>query len=337
MNNMPTVSIIVPVYNSERYISDCINSILKQTFPDFELLLIDDGSQDNSLGICQEFGKKDSRIRIIHKENGGVSSARNLGLDEAIGDIIMFSDSDDTVSETWCESLTTPLFGNHECDLSISSFSVIDSDESHRDINVLSNITGLKERNALWEIKQSQMTATIWNKAFRKSIILDHNLHFNENISHCEDFVFLMQYICVMKGSFYLFDSVTYYYYYRSNSLTHSYVPNLWKYQKLSIESLNKALMCCDCGYVFESREYVDTLLAAFNRCFSNIMAKENHSSAKNKVIAIKEIIDYPEYRIIVKKNTTNRYNFIHKMALKSNSARLVSLYFFFRTLIKGN
>lgn len=337
MNRMPTVSIIVPVYNSERYISNCINSILKQTFSDFELLLIDDGSKDNSLDICQAFEEKDSRIRVYHKENGGVSSARNLGLEKAEGEIIMFSDSDDTVSETWCESLTTPLLSHQECDLSISSFSVIDSDGSHREINVFSNITGFKERSAFWDIKQSQMTATIWNKAFRKSIISSHNLYFNENISHCEDFVFLMQYICVMKGAFYLFDTVTYYYYYRNNSLTHHYVPNLWKYQKLSIESLNKALLCCDCGYVFESREYADTLLAAFNRCFSNIMAKENLTSAQNKILAIKEITNYPEYRVVVKNNKSNQYNCIYQMVLKSNSELLIYLYFFFRLLIKGN
>ena len=79
---MPEVSIIVPIYNTEKYLPRCIDSILGQTYKDFELLLIDDGSTDNSGKICDEYAEKDSRIRVFHKENGGVSSARNLGFDQ---------------------------------------------------------------------------------------------------------------------------------------------------------------------------------------------------------------------------------------------------------------
>ena len=91
----PKISVIVPVYNVEKYLRRCIDSILSQTFSDFELLLIDDGSKDKSGEICDEYAAKDARVRVFHKENGGVSSARNLGLDNAKGDWITFSDSDD--------------------------------------------------------------------------------------------------------------------------------------------------------------------------------------------------------------------------------------------------
>ncbi len=91
----PLVSVIVPVYNTEKYLRRCIDSILAQTFTDFELLLINDGSKDNSGAICDEYAKKDSRIRVFHKENGGVSTARNLGLNDAKGDYIIFLDADD--------------------------------------------------------------------------------------------------------------------------------------------------------------------------------------------------------------------------------------------------
>ena len=94
-NNNPTISVIVPVYNAEKYLSRCIDSILVQTFTCFELLLVDDGSTDCSGRICDEYAKRDTRIRVIHKENGGVSSARNLGLDNAKGEWICFCDSDD--------------------------------------------------------------------------------------------------------------------------------------------------------------------------------------------------------------------------------------------------
>ena len=95
MNITPKISVIVPVYNAEKYLHRCIDSILSQTFTDFELLLINDGSKDSSGAICDEYAAKDNRVRVFHKENGGASSARNLGLDNAKGEWIAFVDSDD--------------------------------------------------------------------------------------------------------------------------------------------------------------------------------------------------------------------------------------------------
>ena len=98
---MPVISVIVPVYNTEKYLSRCIDSILTQTFTDLELLLVDDGSTDKSGIICDEYALKDSRVRVFHKENGGVSFARNLGVQEARGSWIAFVDADDWILETY--------------------------------------------------------------------------------------------------------------------------------------------------------------------------------------------------------------------------------------------
>ena len=104
MNN-PKISVIVPVYNVEKYLHKCIDSILVQTFTDFELLLIDDGSTDKSGDICDEYAVKDARVRVFHTENRGVSAARNHGLREASGDWICFVDSDDWVENCYLEYL----------------------------------------------------------------------------------------------------------------------------------------------------------------------------------------------------------------------------------------
>ena len=93
----PKLSIIVPVYNVEQYLDKCIKSILNQTFKDFELILVDDGSIDNSGEICDEYAKKDSRVKVIHKKNGGLAAARNTGLIIARGDYVGFVDSDDWI------------------------------------------------------------------------------------------------------------------------------------------------------------------------------------------------------------------------------------------------
>ena len=97
------ISVIVPVYNAEKYLCRCIDSILAQTYKDFELLLIDDGSKDSSGAICDEYAAKDSRVRVFHKENGGVGFARNVGLDHAQGDWVTFVDSDDWVDVCWLQ------------------------------------------------------------------------------------------------------------------------------------------------------------------------------------------------------------------------------------------
>lgn len=102
---MPKISVIVPVYNVEKYLHRCVDSILAQTFTDFELLLVNDGSKDSSGVICDEYAAKDSRVKVFHKENGGVSSARNLGLDNAKGEWVTFVDSDDWVSNTMYEAM----------------------------------------------------------------------------------------------------------------------------------------------------------------------------------------------------------------------------------------
>ncbi|MBQ3113785.1 MAG: glycosyltransferase family 2 protein [Phascolarctobacterium sp.] len=102
---MPKLSIIVPVYKVEPYIHKCVNSILNQTYTDFELILVDDGSPDNCGKICDEYAQKDKRVRVIHKENGGVSSARNLGIDEAKGEYISFIDPDDWIDLDMYENL----------------------------------------------------------------------------------------------------------------------------------------------------------------------------------------------------------------------------------------
>lgn len=112
------VSIIVPVYNVEKYIDKCINSILNQTFEDFELILVDDGSTDKSGEICDKYKKQDKRIKVIHKTNGGLSDARNVGIDNSLGEFITFIDSDDYVDEDIIEFLYDNL-KKHHCDISI--------------------------------------------------------------------------------------------------------------------------------------------------------------------------------------------------------------------------
>jgi len=127
---MLEISVIVPVYNTERYLSSCINSILEQSFSDIELILIDDGSKDSSGVICDQYAELDSRIRVIHQENAGVSVARNRGIEEARGKYICFIDSDDIVNCEYCSTLHK-LLKDTTCDFSVCAVRRFRDGEEH--------------------------------------------------------------------------------------------------------------------------------------------------------------------------------------------------------------
>ena len=112
------ISVIIPVYNVEKFIDRCINSLINQTYKNLEIILVDDGSPDNCPGLCDDWAKKDNRIKVVHKQNGGLSDARNAGLERSTGDYIMFVDSDDFVDETICEVLLNDL-KNNDADFSM--------------------------------------------------------------------------------------------------------------------------------------------------------------------------------------------------------------------------
>lgn len=188
----PKVSIIVPVYNTEKYLHRCIDSILSQTFIDFELLLIDDGSKDSSGAICDEYASKESRICVFHKENGGVSSARNVGLDNAKGKWITFVDSDDWVESLYLEHL---MMENANADLVIAYATVIHANgNSEKEFYPAQTIT-TGNFSLLFEEHAMSWHTSPWSKLYKTQLIQKYSLRFEENIHLGEDALFLYTYM----------------------------------------------------------------------------------------------------------------------------------------------
>lgn len=184
----PKISIIVPVYKAEPYLNKCIDSLLSQTFVEFEILLINDGSPDLSGMICDEYAKKDGRIRVFHKENGGVSSARQLGLDNANGQYIIHVDPDDWVEPSMLEELYLKAISEN-ADMIICDFFVNVNDKqnySNQKPNSLSSISVLKE---LFQ----HLHGSCCNKLIRKECCCKDNLKFPLNLSLGEDKIFNMR------------------------------------------------------------------------------------------------------------------------------------------------
>ncbi len=189
----PLISIIVPVYNSEQSLRQCIESILMQSLASFELLLIDDGSKDKSGRICEEYAKKDKRIRVFHKENGGVSSARNIGLKQMNGEYVCFIDSDDIIEQEYLNIISNY---SNETKLIITGYKTFGAKKGIK--------TYKKEKVSLRNIAQQKVfnqeyTQILfycpWGKFFKSQIIKENRIFFDTGLILGEDTCFIMQYI----------------------------------------------------------------------------------------------------------------------------------------------
>lgn len=165
---MAEVSIVVPVYNAEKYLASCIDSILAQTFVDFELILVDDESKDNSGQLCEGYVQKDSRVKVIHQKNAGAASARNTGIAQAQGKYICFVDSDDLISPDYCKILHNLLDGTR------FDFSVCGSYRFVEDNAILTTYNGvsgvLSNAEYLYAQLQKKSEFGFWNKMFRREL-----------------------------------------------------------------------------------------------------------------------------------------------------------------------
>ena len=192
----PTVSIIVPVYNAEKTIGRCIDSILGQQYTDFELLLVDDGSKDGSGAICDSYALADSRVQVIHKENTGVSDTRNIGINRARGVYLQFLDSDDWITPD-ATKLLVEAAGEHNCDLVISDFYRVVGERVSRKGDIDEDRVLTREEYAAHMMEQPAdfYYGVLWNKLYRRDIVADHHLQMDPEISWCEDFMFNLEYI----------------------------------------------------------------------------------------------------------------------------------------------
>lgn len=212
MNDL--ISIIVPVYNVEEYIEKCVNSIINQTYKNIEIILVDDGSKDSSGKICDELKQKDSRIKVIHKENGGLSDARNAGLKIANGDYIGFVDSDDYIKEDMFEILYK-LNKEHNADISIVSFYEIYKGK----VIGVRDSKKLEELNKIQAIKEllidTKIQSYAWNKLFKKQLF--ENIEFPKSKNFEDIATTLLLFEKANKVA--LLEEPKYYYVRRDNSI----------------------------------------------------------------------------------------------------------------------
>lgn len=192
----PCVSIIIPIYNAEATLPRCVESVLGQEYTDFELILADDGSRDGSGALCDAFAQQDSRVRVLHKKNSGVSDTRNQAISAARGRYLQFLDADDWITPN-ATKLLVRTAEEHQCDLVISDFyRVVDDRVSPKgDIDEDGPLTREEFAAHMMENPADFYYGVLWNKLYRRDIIQEYQLRMDPEISWCEDFLFNLEYI----------------------------------------------------------------------------------------------------------------------------------------------
>lgn len=228
------VSIIVPIYNVERYLDKCINTIVSQTYTNLEIILVDDGSPDNCPAICDQWAKKDSRIKVVHKQNQGLGMARNTGIEHATGKYICFFDSDDYIADTLVEKCIA-AYKEHNADLVWYSMSDVDENAQvlskalgsevkvYSDSDVKEKLLPQLMSHDYREGSPANFAFSAWSGMFSMDIIRKNNLRFpSERVIISEDTYFLLEYYFYTNRVAVL-DDILYFHYINTSSLTTTY------------------------------------------------------------------------------------------------------------------
>lgn len=254
----PKISIICPVYNVEKFINKCVDSIIEQTFKDWELILVDDGSPDFSGRICDKYAANDDRIRVIHQENGGVSAARQAGMEAASGEYIIHVDPDDWVEPEMLEGMYIKA-KNTGADIVICDYFI---NEREKETYRKQEPTTLEPAQVLKDLFQ-QLLGSCCNKLVRRACYSKYNISFPENINYCEDLL-----VCVQL--------------FRNDDLKVTYLPKAFYHYRMNATSITHQLTR---NHFEELLKYLDILkvllpgeeyrtlrekaaLGVFNECF---------------------------------------------------------------------
>ncbi|MCL2218648.1 MAG: glycosyltransferase [Chitinispirillia bacterium] len=265
-----TISVIIPIYNAEKYLEKCLDSVLSQTFSDFECILIDDGSRDSSPAICDEYAKKDERIKVIHQKNSGASAARNTGLDIALGEWITFVDSDDWVNENYIGLMYNNAVSN-KCGLSICGMQSYGEDGGFIDKSKILPIVLMDQFSA----KKAMFADKYFNpgtfsKLVMRKYIYEYGICFDVGIKVGEDTLFWFE--VIDKIDKVVYDSTPCYNYMRNtNSLTFSeyfyinYMDALDACQKMLLLEKNESVKKKITSYKVAAANTVCFFMAARN------------------------------------------------------------------------
>lgn len=281
------ITIVVPVYNSARYLDRCIQSIIKQTYKNIEIILINDGSIDESFKICLKYKAKDSRIKVINKDNSGVSCSRNIGIEVSSGEYIVFVDSDDFLNYDMIEKLVRRQI-NSKSNITFCGFNVIDSKEKLKKVNIEENLS-ISIENLFQEyidvFFENILILPLWNKIFEVSIIKNNNIKFKKDFSMFEDTIFILEYLNNANKISYINETL-YNYCVNEQSITSKYRDKTYESFKYFWKCMKKSIL----KYDIEKEIYLSLKSNFINRYFVIIKSYYISGESDNKWNYIKKV-----------------------------------------------
>lgn len=336
------VSILMPVFNVEKYIKYAIESIQAQTLENWELIIVNDGSTDNSSKICDDIAKEDKRIKVIHKSNTGVSDTRNILLNNANGEYIVFVDSDDYIEKNMLEVLINKI-ELYNADLSVCG---IIEDKIINDLIVSSKInkyypkdfleiTEMKEY--IMEYGNSNLLNSLCNKLYKNNIIRKSNIVFDTNIENGEDLLFNLEYMKHIKSLVFCEEQLYHYARRQNQSITNKYVDDMY-YKGLNIhnvieEFLNQMGFLTEKNKCILCRNHVKGIFSAF----LNLFHKNCPMSFNEKILYINKIISRDYVKECVSKTINDKGVVgITAKLIRVKSSILIIISFKFISIIRG-
>ena len=320
------ITIIIPVYNVEKYLKQCIESVIKQTYTNLEIILVDDGSTDNSGNICDEYKKNDIRIKVIHKENGGVSCARNFGLENASGKYIGFIDSDDYVEPEYCEKLLKSIKENNvQC--ALCKFDKVYEKNNSSIINESNYI--IDTNSFIMEVLNVQKgfgfcTQKLWT---REALF---DIRYNEKIKVGEDSLFCIE-SCKNIENIYVLNEKLYHYRFNENSLVRKFDE---KYIEKYLKAMKETKIYIEKGHdnpeiIKRFNNYIvyNILLIIVNYCFN----KKNKMNIIKQIKELKKVCNIPEFKSAIKNCDYAGFSITRKITIFTLKHRL-----FFITMLIG-
>lgn len=309
------ISIILPVYNSEEYIGNTIESVLNQTLTNFELIIINDGSTDNTDKICKKYTTKNSKIKYFYIENSGVSNARNYALSKVEGEYITFLDSDDLYHKDYLEILLKNL-KKYQADLVTCAYETLS--KPPKIINHSQDIYTSNFKDYIETLQPKLLINQLWNKIYLTKIIKKNNLRFDTKIDLGEDYKFNLEYLSLTHNPIYINEPL-YQYRITDSGLGFKYRPNSPEIKLSLLNTLEKIYLERNYHMTYINKSY----LIQFIAYLSNIIDKRNKITPQEKLTQIKQLLNNQKYITKLKeiKKTSNlKYKLICNILLIKNN-----------------
>jgi len=309
------ISVIVPVYKTEKYLHRCVESILMQTYKNLEIILVDDGSPDKCPKICDEYAKKDNRIKVIHKQNGGLASARNAGLDIATGCYISTVDSDDWIESQTYET-TMAIMQEHNPDLIKWSYYKV-SGENKKIAKKINYTSGFlygddKEKFLLDTLSSQAMGNNIVTCLFKREIIINKRIHIPENISMEEDLYFLTSYLLNCNNVYILPNVFLYNYFQNQQSMTKSYSDKYRDSILIAVKEMKQLLKKTNSNSENLYKAYMSRLVETI--FYLIMIIEKSNKSLLEKEQELKEFIMNPDIGVYISNVLIKKYSFYKKI-----------------------